>query len=130
MKTTQKFRTGLLLVPLAWLNAADPTTYDEPNRPQFHFTPPANWLNDPVGMFYYEGEYHLHYLGWLGLHLEPLRVEGSVKLATARPLCARRKKDSHRRRVRGGGCTKHIGPASWEGKAARTFFEHDERHPQ
>jgi fructan beta-fructosidase len=63
MKTTLKFLTGLLLVPLAALKAADPSTYDEPNRPQFHFTPPANWLNDPVGMFYYEGEYHLHYLG-------------------------------------------------------------------
>ena len=64
MKIVLTFITALLLAPLAALQAADtpaPATYDEPYRPQFHFTPPVNWLNDPVGMFYYEGEYHLHY---------------------------------------------------------------------
>jgi fructan beta-fructosidase len=30
-------------------------------RPQFHFSPEANWMNDPNGMVYYEGEYHLFY---------------------------------------------------------------------
>ena len=35
--------------------------YREPHRPQFHFTPPAKWMNDPNGMFYLEGEYHLSY---------------------------------------------------------------------
>jgi fructan beta-fructosidase len=27
----------------------------------FHFTPVANWINDPNGMIYYKGEYHLFY---------------------------------------------------------------------
>ena len=35
--------------------------YQEKNRPQFHFTPAANWMNDPNGMFYHEGKYHLFY---------------------------------------------------------------------
>jgi fructan beta-fructosidase len=36
-------------------------SYDEPWRPQYHFTPPRNFMNDPNGTVYYEGEYHLFY---------------------------------------------------------------------
>lgn len=42
-------------------DAADSSYYDEDYRPQYHFTPEANWMNDPNGMVYYAGEYHLFY---------------------------------------------------------------------
>jgi fructan beta-fructosidase len=35
--------------------------YQEQYRPQFHFSPEANWMNDPNGMVYFDGEYHLFY---------------------------------------------------------------------
>ncbi|MEV0976397.1 GH32 C-terminal domain-containing protein [Streptomyces sp. NPDC049915] len=41
--------------------AADTPPYSETYRPQFHFTPEKNWMNDPNGLVYYKGEYHLFY---------------------------------------------------------------------
>lgn len=35
--------------------------YKEKYRPQFHFSPPENWTNDPNGLVYYKGIYHLFF---------------------------------------------------------------------
>ena len=43
---------------------ADPypgVDYNQKYRPQFHFTSKKNWTNDPNGMVYYDGEYHLFF---------------------------------------------------------------------
>ena len=36
-----------------------PGSYTELYRPQIHFTPAKNWMNDPNGMVYVDGVYHL-----------------------------------------------------------------------
>ncbi|MBA7640411.1 Levanase [subsurface metagenome] len=33
----------------------------DPQRPRYHFLPPANWMNDPNGPLFWKGKYHIFY---------------------------------------------------------------------
>lgn len=41
--------------------AGQDSLYSEQNRPQFHFSSRRGWNNDPNGLVFYNGEYHLFY---------------------------------------------------------------------
>lgn len=57
----------LLIVLSACKNTPKPdsmtetTYYTEAHRPQYHFSPPTHWMNDPNGLVYHKGVYHLFY---------------------------------------------------------------------
>ena len=69
MKSGMKniFAIGCIVIVMIGCRTSDQKTesdnfyYKEAHRPQIHFTPEAKWMNDPNGMVYYDGEYHLFY---------------------------------------------------------------------
>jgi fructan beta-fructosidase len=56
-----RLRFLILLVLMHFGAMAQSGPYHEQYRPQVHFSPPAHWMNDPNGMVYYGGTYHLFY---------------------------------------------------------------------
>ncbi|KZN87917.1 Extracellular exo-inulinase inuE [Penicillium chrysogenum] len=40
---------------------ANAFNYDQPYRGQYHFSPQENWINDPSGLLYHDGIYHLFF---------------------------------------------------------------------
>lgn len=47
--------------PLGPLTEGYAGLYTERFRPQYHYSPPFGWMNDPNGMVYYQDQYHLFY---------------------------------------------------------------------
>ena len=52
---------ALASTALGVVSTASAATYKENYRPQVHFSPEENWMNDPNGMVYYKGQYHLFF---------------------------------------------------------------------
>lgn len=71
-KPVAGFKGLASIVPADDLIDAD-NLYREKRRPQFHFSSRRGWLNDPNGLVYYKGEYHLFYQS------DPYRWVGWVK---------------------------------------------------
>jgi len=57
--------TGAIKDFACWKEMKQTEAYDATNRekfrPQYHHSPAYGWMNDPNGMFYKDGEYHLYY---------------------------------------------------------------------
>ena len=57
--------TGAMKDFLCWSEMKQSDTFDTTNRekfrPAYHHTPAYGWMNDPNGMFYKDGVYHLYY---------------------------------------------------------------------
>lgn len=50
-----------LLGPAVFASATPLKLAADPRRPQYHLLPPANWMNDPNGPIYWDGQYHMFY---------------------------------------------------------------------
>lgn len=62
MEAKKIILAGVFLIIAIYCKSQDtPKIYHEPFRPQVHFSPQAHWINDPNGMIYYNGAYHLFY---------------------------------------------------------------------
>ncbi|WP_139902300.1 glycoside hydrolase family 32 protein [Clostridium thermarum] len=61
----KKFKHAISLMTVLVIGvtgcAKEDNYYKEKYRPQYHFSPEEKWMNDPNGMVYYEGKYHLFY---------------------------------------------------------------------
>ncbi len=57
----KKLSLACLLFMVAVTSKPQSNLYNESYRPQIHFSPAAHWMNDPNGMVYSNGTYHLFY---------------------------------------------------------------------
>lgn len=61
MKNIPCFLIAMVIAGAPASHTAAQALYKEQHRPQIHFSPKAHWMNDPNGMVYHKGIYHLFY---------------------------------------------------------------------
>lgn len=61
MTSKIKWLFSVLCLTVVELATAQNTAYTDPHRPQIHFSPKKGWMNDPNGMVYLNGRYHLFF---------------------------------------------------------------------
>lgn len=61
VQSEQDMSKGLQLIKQSSKEKDAKVLYKEDQRAQFHFSPKRGWNNDPNGMVYYDGEYHLFF---------------------------------------------------------------------
>jgi sucrose-6-phosphate hydrolase SacC (GH32 family) len=60
MRTVLTVALSLTYFPI-WAQQSGSDAWNQPYRPQYHFSPRQHWTNDPNGLVYFEGEYHLFF---------------------------------------------------------------------
>lgn len=62
MNRIKYFFLIIILVTSAFVKKSDAQNlYHEEHRPQIHFSPKKKWMNDPNGLVYYNGIYHMFF---------------------------------------------------------------------
>ncbi len=62
--TRRDFLAGMAAVaavPRVWGQESESKLANDPERPQFHLLPAKNWMNDPNGPIYFNGNYHMFF---------------------------------------------------------------------
>lgn len=64
-KSIPFFTTSIVVMFILWSvrSSFGQKVYNEPYRPQYHFSPEKGWIGDPSGLIFYQGKYQMFWWG-------------------------------------------------------------------